>query len=305
MSEVDTQPVNTNTDMNVNEVDTNLQENASAPAPEAPEATGPEVPEAPEATVPEAPPAAEADAPDDDAESHHDRVMHLVNGKRPFVEACNQYTIMMRKKINGAMQFLSRNSDATHTNIRIAAEQEVVVRCDNGSEKRYSFDVVHYGPKIRGYWRNRDKTIWAKCRISPPFRRLQFEVMRMGYYLRDESDPDKGHRLVIRLYTAKPDRPLYLWHGYGTIPQLGRVAGETGETAAPGADAPRRVVRPTRPRGAWAAAAARALDPAIVPPADPAIVPPADPASPPVAPPPPPPSPASEATATAAAESSS
>jgi hypothetical protein len=164
--------------------------------------------------------------------SGQDTVVHVKkqlsswNGDRPFRGAMHAYTLFMMHKLEGCIKYLCEKQENTYAHVRVRPDQELEIQLDDGTFVTYKFHVVHYGPfkdKKEYYWMSR-YNIFENLQVYPPFRTLQVEMLQRGYYLVDESDPVKSKRMVIRLYKTCPPYPLYLWHGYGTIPTLGPVA---------------------------------------------------------------------------------
>lgn len=147
------------------------------------------------------------------------------NGDRPFKGAMESYLNLMRPKLKGCIGCLHARPDFTYADVKVDPNAELTVTLDDGSERKYKFHSVHYGPlknKEKRHWRSRDN-IYDRMGVYPPFRVLQVEMLNSGYYLMDISDPSKSKRMIVRLFRDKPKFPLKLWHGYGVIPTLGAV----------------------------------------------------------------------------------
>lgn len=146
-------------------------------------------------------------------------------GCRPFTGAINAYIQLMRQKLEGCIKYVNASPTNEFAQVRVLPNQVLEVCLDDETTVTYKFHSVHYGPfKYRDgtHWKSR-YNIYENLQIYPPFRVLQLEMLNRGYFLVDESDPDKSKRMVIMLYKTKPSYPRYLWHGYGVIPGLGNV----------------------------------------------------------------------------------
>ena len=156
-------------------------------------------------------------------------------GQRPFNGAVNNYLDLMHRKLNGCVGCLRTRSDYIYADVKVDPNTIIDVQLDDGTIRKYKFHSVHYGPlkkREKRHWRSRDN-IWERMGTYPPFRTLQIEMLREGYYLMDVSDPDQSKKMFIRVYRNKPETPLKLWHGYGVIPTLG-AALPGDPTTAPG-----------------------------------------------------------------------
>jgi len=158
--------------------------------------------------------------------AHVKRNISTWSGGRPFWGAIDAYVNLMMQKLEGCIKYLHAKPEHTFAEVRVMPNQILYVGLDDGTEATYKFHIVHYGPlkdKEQAYWMSRFN-IYENLQVYPPFRTLQVEMLSRGYFLVDESDPDKSKRMVIRLYRTKPAYPRYLWHGFGVIPNLGVVA---------------------------------------------------------------------------------
>ena len=151
----------------------------------------------------------------------------LDNGKRPFFGAIEKYNEYMSECIKTALDKLQQNEHFDYINVMFNPKQIFNIELENGSSREYPAHMVHYGP-IKKYkhkksnWRFRDDTIWKKLDVYPPFRTFQEKLGTQNLYLIDISDPEKSKKTIIRIYRTVPEKPLYLWHGYGVIPGLGK-----------------------------------------------------------------------------------
>ena len=88
---------------------------------------------------------------------------------------------------------------------------------------RHIFDnipshILHYGhyDKSNNYYIRKKE---FEC--ERPFIRAQKELQKLGYYLLDETTPNNGLNMIIKLYTIKPLNYEYrkiLWHSLNILP---------------------------------------------------------------------------------------
>lgn len=90
--------------------------------------------------------------------------------------------------------------------------------CDNGTQKTYTLDVLHYGPRKKDSKnpRDRDLQCWERMNTLSAFRSGQSHMKKLGYYLVEEGNTTYGHD--IKLYNCVPSYPVKkLWHDYNKI----------------------------------------------------------------------------------------
>lgn len=93
------------------------------------------------------------------------------------------------------------------------------ITLDDGSVKSYRLDNTHYAPRKKdGKFTDRDFTAWSKMGTLSPFRSAQNFMKSRGYYLVEESDPSKGKKVIVKLYSSQSPYPATkLWHDHNKI----------------------------------------------------------------------------------------
>jgi hypothetical protein len=136
---------------------------------------------------------------------------------RPFAYACKRSFEYLTSKIEASLKHLG---DKEYVVVRNLDYKDIIeFTSSDGRPQKWALHTVMYGKMKSAAFTDRENTHSAYGIISP-FLAVQCIYREKGFFITNESDPSKGHALVIVIRRApKADSPL-LWHAQNIIPDL-------------------------------------------------------------------------------------
>jgi hypothetical protein len=127
----------------------------------------------------------------------------------------------MQKLIDETLRHFSQDKD--HIYVRgLDYKDTIEFSSPDGRQQKWEFDTLLYG-KRTGHFQSRENTHFLYGIISP-FVALQLLYQRRGFYLTNQSDPERGFSLHIMITRSQPSpdtKPL--WHGQNIAPSHNNV----------------------------------------------------------------------------------
>jgi len=140
-----------------------------------------------------------------------------INGTNAFIKCCAIYFHKLRANINSIIKLLEMNPDVLYKSIFMHPNNCITVQVDD-NDFSCQYHECQYGPHMEDIinssllnvdrWQKRNTNIWRY--VEHPFRKLQKEFIKKGFFLVDESDHTKGYNFFIRLYCHDPQHRLQL-----------------------------------------------------------------------------------------------
>jgi len=140
-----------------------------------------------------------------------------VDTLRPFAYACKRSFEYLTSKIEASLKHLG---DKEYVVVRNLDYKDIIeFTSSDGRPQKWALHTVMYGKMKSAAFTDRENTHSAYGIISP-FLAVQCIYREKGFFITNESDPSKGHSLVVVIRRApKADSPL-LWHAQNIIPDL-------------------------------------------------------------------------------------
>jgi hypothetical protein len=134
---------------------------------------------------------------------------------RPFAHACKTAFVHLRKHIDSSIEHLSPEKKFIIVRGLDCKDKYDFVSSD-GRPQEWALHTVLYG-KMSESFTERENTHHQYGIISP-FVALQMFYKRKGFFVTNESDPVKGHKLIIIVRRVQQDAER-LWHGQNLMPE--------------------------------------------------------------------------------------
>jgi len=126
-----------------------------------------------------------------------------------FCIACEEFTSQVTEIVKNTIEYMTEKGKTFATLDKSPYEAKY---------GKYSGHLLHYGfhKKTSRYHTKRDPDTWTNMRCEQPFKKMQRELAKKGYYLYDISDPGESFQIKWILQTEKlQTKPL--WHQLNVI----------------------------------------------------------------------------------------
>ena len=141
--------------------------------------------------------------------------VHRQDTLRPFAFACKNAFVRLQKHIDSAIEHLTPEKEFV-TVRGLDCKDMYEFASSDGRPQKWALHTLMYG-KMSESFTERENT-HQKYGIISPFVALQLFYERKGFFVTNESDPEKGHKLIIIVRHAHQDTER-LWHGQNLMPE--------------------------------------------------------------------------------------
>ena len=140
---------------------------------------------------------------------------HRLDTLRPFAFACKNAFVKLQKHIDTSIEHLTPEKESVIVRGLDCKDMYEFVSSD-GRPQKWALHTLMYG-KMSENFTERENTHYQYGIISP-FVAMQLFYQRNGFFVTNESDPKKGHKLIIIVRRVRQDAER-LWHGHNLIPE--------------------------------------------------------------------------------------
>ena len=133
---------------------------------------------------------------------------------RPFAYACKRSFEYLDTRIAASIKHLR---DKEFVTVRgLDYKDNIEFTSSDGRPQKWALHTTMYGKMKSEDFKDRENTHDAYYIISP-FVALQHIYREKGFIITNESDPLKGHTLVVVIRRTPLPNPIQLWHGQNVI----------------------------------------------------------------------------------------
>lgn len=135
---------------------------------------------------------------------------------RPFAYASMHAFTYLHDKI---MQTVKHMRDKDHITVRgVDSKDMFEFTSTDGRPQKWALHTMMYGKMTGPDFTVRENT-HEKYGIISPFIAMQHVLLKKNLFLTNESDPEKGHMIVLVIRRIPPDASIIpLWHGQNVMP---------------------------------------------------------------------------------------
>ena len=141
--------------------------------------------------------------------------VHRHDTLRPFAFACKNAFVRLQNHIDSSIDHLTDEKDFVTVRGLDCKDMYEFVSSD-GRPQKWALHTLMYG-KMSESFTERENTHHLYGIISP-FVALQLFYQSKGFVVTNESDPEKGHKLIIIVRRVRKDSER-LWHGQNLMPE--------------------------------------------------------------------------------------